>query len=78
MALAFKNVYRFVTGTDLAAVVTQNRSFELPALQAGLSNFSGPARRIPPQYRVETSAAPGDMFRINGTEQPPSRASVIR
>lgn len=67
-ALAFKNVYRFVTGADLTAVVTQNRSFEQPALQAGLANFAAPARRIPAQYRVETSAAPGDMLRINGTE----------
>jgi hypothetical protein len=77
LALAVKNIYRFFTGTDLTAVVTQNRSFDLPALQTGLANFSSQIRRIPTQYRIETSLTPGDMFRINGTGQPPPRPPVI-
>ena len=77
LALDIKNLIRFVTGTDLSAVLTQNRSFELPVLQAGLSNLSAQLRRIPAQYRIETCSAPGDMFRINGTGQAAPRPSVI-
>jgi hypothetical protein len=77
VAFAGRNVYRFVTGTDLTAIVTENHSFELPVIQSGLSGLTPQIRHIPAQLRIETSYAPGDMFRINGTGQPSSPPPVV-
>ena len=75
--MAGKNVYRFVTGTDLTATLTENRSFELPVIQSGLSGFAPHMRKIPAQFRIETSHTPGDMFRINGMGQTSSPPPVV-
>jgi LGFP repeat len=77
VALALKSAYQFVTGTDLAAELTQSRAFEQPVLRSGLSDLSAQVRHIPAQYRIETTVSHGGLFRISGTGQSAPRPPVI-
>lgn len=68
--LAVRGAYQYFTGTDLAAQLTQSRTFDYPLLQRSLADLSPQLRRIPGNYRIETTVAPGNIFRINGTGRP--------
>jgi hypothetical protein len=72
LAMAINEAYKFVSGADLTARLTENRTFDYAVLQAALPGLTTSARRIPSQYRIETTVAAGDLLRINGTGRPAS------
>jgi hypothetical protein len=78
IALAVNAIYTLFTGRDLTAQLTQSRTFDYQVLQASLADLEPQVRKIPSDYRIETTVEPGNIFRINGTARPLPPPPVVR
>jgi LGFP repeat len=77
IALAIAEAYKLITGTDVAAKLTETRAIDSPVLQTGLPALTTAVKRIPGLYRIETTVAPGDLLRVNGTGLPQAPAPSV-